>query len=217
MTGPAAPLLYLVTDRHATRGRPLPEVIARALDGLPGSASVAGTVAVQLREKDLAARPLLALARALRAVTTARNVRLFINDRVDVALASGADGVHLGGGALTVEDVDALAPGLAIAASTHSVAEVIQRTAHPRISFVVFGPVFETPSKRAYGPPLGISALRAACATGARVVAIGGIDQDRGRACREAGAAGIGAIRAVLDVPHPDQATAGFFGAIERT
>jgi thiamine-phosphate pyrophosphorylase len=205
----AAPLLYLVTDRHATGARPLPEVIALALDGL-GRIVPAGAVAVQLREKDLDARRLLELARPLRAVTAARGARLFINDRVDVALAVGADGVHLGGGALTVDDVHALGPGLAIAVSTHSVAEVVRHAADRRISFVVFGPVFETPSKRAHGPPLGLSALRAACATTAEVVAIGGVDPERAGACRAAGAAGIAVIRAVLAVPHPDRAAADF-------
>ena len=219
MTAPrGAPRVYLISDRRATNGRPLLDVIARALDGAGAHAT---SVAVQLREKDLEARPLLDLARALRASTAARGARLFVNDRVDVALAAGADGVHLGGGALPAADVVAIAPTLELATSTHAVAEVLQHraTAAPSVmvSFVVFGPVYETPSKRAYGPPVGLAALRDACATGLPVVAIGGVDADRAPACRSAGAAGVAVIRAVLAADDPGRAMARFFGAIEST
>lgn len=209
-----APRVYLVTDRRATNGRPLPEVVAHALAGAGDRASF---VAVQLREKDLDARPLLGLACALRDVTAAHGARLFVNDRVDVALAAGADGVHLGGGALTPAEVRAIGPGLELAASTHSAAEAIQHRDAAWLSFVVFGPVFETPSKRPYGPPLGLTALGEACASETPVVAIGGIDGERARACRTTGAAGVAVIRAVLAADDPGRAMAGFFGAIEST
>ena len=210
----SAPQVYLITDRRATNDRPLAEVVARALDG---AGAHAGSVAVQLREKDLDPRALLALARALRAVTAAHGARLFVNDRVDVALASGADGVHLGAGALAGADVHAVAPGLEVAVSTHAVAEVIRLRDAPWLSFVVFGPVFETPSKRPYGPPLGVPALQQACATGASIVAIGGLDGERARACRAVGVAGVAVIRAILSTIDPGRAMAGFFGAIEST
>jgi len=209
-----APRVYLITDRRATNGRPLVDVVARALDG---AGAHAASVAVQLREKDLDARALFALARALRAVTSQRGARLFVNDRVDVALACAADGVHLGGGALLAADVERIAPGLQLAISTHAVAEVSRHHDATRLSFMVFGPVFETPSKRPYGPPLGLTALRDACATGAPVLAIGGLDGERARACQAAGAAGVAVIRAVLSAVDPGRAMAGFFGAIEST
>ena len=209
-----APRVYLVTDRRATLGRGLVDVVARALEGAGPDAP---SVAVQLREKDLDARALLELARPLRTVTASYGARLFVNDRVDVALASGADGVHLGGGALVPSDVRQVAPGLELALSTHAVAEVIQHRDAPWLSFAVFGPVFETPSKRTYGPPVGLPALREACATGAPVVAIGGLDGERAGACRAAGAAGVAVIRAVLSAVDPGRAMAGFFGAIEST
>jgi len=209
-----APRLYLISDRRATNGRPLPDVIAAALDG---AGAHAPSVAVQLREKDLEARPLLELARALRDCTAARGARLFVNDRVDVALAAGADGVHLGGGALAAADVRAVAPALEVAASTHAVADVLQRRDAGGLSFVVFGPVFETPSKRPYGPPLGLAALGEACGLGIPVLAIGGVDAARTPACRSAGAAGVAVIRAVLAADDPGRAMARFFGAIEST
>lgn len=215
MSGAAgAPRLYLVTDRTATNGRPLVDVVERALEG---AGAHARAVAVQLREKDLDGRSLLQLARALRQVTARHGARLFVNDRADVALAAGADGVHLGASALGPADVRAFAPGLQIALSTHAAAEVLRHRDAPWLSFVVFGPVFETPSKRAYGPPLGLSALRDACGAGLPVVAIGGLDGDRAPACRQAGAAGVAVIRAVFSAVDPGRATAGFFGAIEST
>jgi thiamine-phosphate pyrophosphorylase len=183
-------------------------VIARALEG---AGAHAGAVAVQLREKDLEARPLLELARALRRITSAHGARLFVNDRIDVALAAGADGVHLGGGALPPDDVTSIAPGLHLAGSTHAIAEVLERRADLRFSFLVFGPVFETPSKRVYGPPLGLEALRAACVGTANLVAIGGIDAPRTPSCRAAGAAGVAVIRAILGADDPGRAMARFF------
>src|SRR5262245_64598275 len=109
------PRLVLVTDRHAT-DRDLVTVVQVALD--------AGLPAVQLREKDLPGRPLLALAERLRALTARTGALLFVNDRVDVAIAAGADGVHLGGGSMPVDAVRRLLPpGALVGVSTHAAAE----------------------------------------------------------------------------------------------
>jgi thiamine-phosphate pyrophosphorylase len=213
-----APRVYLVTDRHATAGRPLGDVIREALTALDDAAVSRAAVAVQLREKDLGGRALIALGHELRAITARAGVRLFVNDRVDVALAIGADGVHLGGGALSLADVKTIVPDLSIAVSTHAVAEVAALASGlPRIDFCVFGPVFETPSKAAYGPPLGLWALEAACATGVPTVAIGGLDAARAQACRAAGASGVACIRAVLSAASPARVLRGLFEAIEST
>jgi thiamine-phosphate pyrophosphorylase len=213
----AAPLVYLITDRHATQGRPLDEVIGQALRALPRANLPPSAVAVQLREKDLDGRALLDLARRLRILTAAAGARLFVNDRVDVALAAGADGVHLGRGALAVDDVRAIAPELQIALATHSVDDVARAAADDRVSFVVFGPVFDTPSKRAYGPPLGLNLLRAAAASPVPVLAIGGVDRETISACLAAGASGVACIRPILGNGDPETALRGFFEAIERT
>src|SRR5262249_46658263 len=90
----SVPPLVLVTDRHATSGRTLVDGVA--------AAPAAGLPAVQLREKDLPGRPLLALAEQLRALTARVGALFLVNDRIDVAVAAGADGVHLGGGSLPV-------------------------------------------------------------------------------------------------------------------
>jgi thiamine-phosphate pyrophosphorylase len=144
-----APALVLVTDRHATGGRDLVDVVARALD--------AGLPAVQLRDKDLSGRALLVLAERLRALTARTGALLLVNDRVDVAVAVGADGVHLGGGSMPVEVVRRMLPPHAlIGVSTHAPADVAATAA----DFVVFGPVYATPSKAAFGAPQGVAALR---------------------------------------------------------
>ncbi len=158
-------------------------------------------MAVQLRDKDLPGGPLLALARTLRQVTAAHGARLFINDRVDVALAANADGIHLGGGSLTSVDVRAITKSLSIAVSTHSPAEV-QAARDAGAEFVVFGPVFATPGKSA---PTGLDGLRAAVAIGVPVLALGGIDATNAAACAGAGAAGLACIRAIATASDPAQ------------
>jgi thiamine-phosphate pyrophosphorylase len=213
-----APLIYLITDRHAAGDdQSLAAVVARALGALTGSNFPRPAVAVQLREKDLPGRALCERGRELRAVTAAAGVRLFVNDRIDIALAVGADGVHLGGGALTVDDTHVLAPGLQIALSTHTAGEVARAAADPRVSFVVFGPVFDTPSKRSFGPAQGLEALRRACSAPIPVLALGGVDADQIPACFGAGASGVASMRGVLRNPHPEAALRRFFGAIEST
>jgi thiamine-phosphate diphosphorylase len=198
---PTARGVYLVTDRQQTNGRPLLGVVEAALRG--------GIRAVQLRERDLPARELRALADQLRALTRRYDAALLINDRLDVALACGADGVHLPSASFAVADARALlGAGRLIGVSTHSVAEVAAAAA-AGADFAVFGPIFDTPSKRSYGAPLGLAALGAACtAAPLPLLAIGGIDADRIDAVRAAGADGIAVIRAVLAAADPQQAAA---------
>jgi thiamine-phosphate pyrophosphorylase len=187
-----APRLYLITDRAATGGRALVDVVTAAMAGARGRGA---DVAVQLREKDLGGRALYDLARALRPVTAAVGARLFINDRVDVALAADADGVHLGGRSLSVAQTRALAPQLAVAVSTHTRAEV-ETEARAGADFVVFGPVFATPSKPNF--VAGLAQLEQVVALGVPVLALGGVDTDNAHACITAGASGVACIRSVM-------------------
>jgi thiamine-phosphate pyrophosphorylase len=208
-----APRLYLITDRHATLGRPLPRVIAAALQGAARFRDENGKlpIAVSLREKDLSSRILLALARDLFAVTRAAGARLFINGRIDVALAVGADGVHLPGDGLSPDDVRAIAPALSVAVSTHAPAE-LNEAARQGADFAVFGPIFPTPSKEGLLAPVGLAGLRAAAAGPLPVLALGGVESENARACIAAGAAGIACIRAVLGAPDPTSVTAKLLG-----
>ncbi len=201
--------LCLVTDRRATGGRPLVEVIDACLG--------AGLPAVQLREKDLPASDLLGLARALRGPTARAGARLLVNDRVDVALAADADGVHLPAAGLPAAEARRLlGPGRLVGVSTHAPAEV-EAAARAGADYVVFGPVFDTPSKRPHGPPQGLPALAAAARRASLpVLAIGGITAAEVGAVREAGAAGVAVIRALLGAPDPGAATKELLAACQR-
>jgi len=195
-TDPRVPALLLVTDRHATAGRDLETVVARALD--------AGLPAVQLRDKDLPGRILFALAERLRLATRRTGALLFVNDRVDVARAIDADGVQLGASTLPVEVARTLlAPGALVGESTHALAEVRDT----RADFVVFGPVYDTPSKRVYGLPQGDRVYDALAAAPVPLVAIGGIEPATATALRAAGVHGVAVIRAILGAPDPAAAT----------
>jgi len=199
------PRLVLVTDRHATAGRDLVDVVAAALD--------AGLPAVQLREKDLPGRALLILAERLRQLTARAGALLLVNDRVDVAVAVGADGVHLGGGSLPADVARRLLPpGALVGVSTHAPAEAASATA----DFVFYGPVYATPSKAAFGPPQGLAALRqAAAAARVPVLAIGGVTAATVPATRAAGATGVAVIRAILSADDPALATRGLLQVLE--
>jgi thiamine-phosphate pyrophosphorylase len=210
------PRLVLVTDRHATLGRPLLDVVAAALSGIAATGLDAADVAVQLREKDLEARALTELAWGLRALTAEVGAQLYVNDRADIAVAVRADGVQLAGTSLPVTDVARFAPGLALAVSTHGVSEVAaaqaEAEANPdvRIAFAMFGPIRDTPSKRRYGEPVGLPALAAASKIGVPLVAIGGIESDHVAPALAAGARGVACIRAIMSARDP-AATVGTF------
>ena len=195
--------LCLVTDRARTRGRDLVAVIGECL--------AAGLSAVQVREKDLGAGELADLCRRLRGLTLDAEALLIVNDRVDVALAVGADAVQRTSTSLSVRDMIAVADKrLQIGASVHALQEAIDAE-RQGADWVVFGPVYDTPSKRAYGPAQGLARLEAvARAVGVPVIAIGGITPDRVSEVRAAGAAGVAVISAILEADSPADATARF-------
>jgi thiamine-phosphate pyrophosphorylase len=198
--------LYLITDRAASTRPPL-EVVEECLG--------AGLRAVQLREKDLEVRALLALAEPLREATRRHGARLLINDRADVALAVGADGVQRTHTSLPVAALRGITPpGFLIGASAHSTAEA-REAATEGADFVVFGPVYDTPSKRRYGPPQGLAALEAAAAATPRpLLAVGGITPERVREVRAAGAEGVAVIGAVYGAARPADATKAFLDVL---
>lgn len=195
MPNPIDFTLYLITDRRQVpAGRTLVETVEAALHG--------GVRAVQLREKDLSAAELLPLAVELRALTRRYGARLLINDRIDVALAVEADGVHLGGHSLpTAVARHLLGPRALIGVSTHHRDEI---AAAAGADFVTFGPVFATPSKLAYGEPVGVKALCLACQNSPLpVFALGGIKPCHLDELYPAGAAGIAVISALITADDP--------------
>jgi len=192
----ALPVVHLITDRRLARE--LPARLELALAGLPP-----GLAAVHLREKDLCGAALFELARRLLSVVREHGQRLVINDRADVALAAGADGVHLPSAGLPPEAARGLlGPSALVGVSCHS-ADDLRRARDAGASFATFGPVWDTPSKRRFGAPVGLSALAAGVTLGLPLVALGGVTPDNSRLAREAGAAGVGVIRAWLEGPDP--------------
>ncbi|MDX2031721.1 MAG: thiamine phosphate synthase [Blastocatellia bacterium] len=192
---PQRPLAYLITDRRAFRRRSEQiEALARAAE--------AGCPLIQIREKDLSTEELCRFAREVIRVARPHGARILINDDIEAALASGADGVHLRAASLPVAEA-LTALGLAgrrdllIAASTHSQQEA---AAAAGADFIVCGPVYDTPSKRAYGPPLGLERFGEICrAASMPVLALGGITMENYAAPLREGAAGIAAIGLFAD------------------
>jgi thiamine-phosphate pyrophosphorylase len=193
--------LYLITDRRSLPpGRDLLATVRAALCG--------GVRAVQLREKDLSAAELFPLALALRQLTREFSAQLLINDRVDLALAVDADGVHLGHHSLPIAGArQLLGDRRLIGVSTHHPDEV-KAAATAGADFVTFGPVYATPSKLSYGPPLGLSSLAAVCADASLpVFALGGVTVARLPELRTAGCTHIALIGAILQAVDPEKAT----------
>ncbi len=183
----ACPQLYYITDRH-TCPCPLLDNIGRAIQ--------AGVDFVQVREKDLPVRELLSLARTAGKMRTGSTTRILANDRLDVAFAADLDGIHLAQSSIPANQIsDKLSrPDFLIAVSTHSWKEV--RGVQDCANFITFGPVFFTPSKTKYGPPVGLEALKQVCdSSKIPVFALGGIDETNYAQCLMNGAAGIAAIR----------------------
>jgi len=200
--------LYLITDRAAA-ARPPADVVEECL--------AAGLRAVQLREKDLEVRDVLALADTLREATRRHGARLIVNDRADVAMAAHADGVQRTHASLPVSALRGIAsPGFLVGASVHSEAEARDAAAQGA-DFIVFGPVYDTASKRRYGPPQGLAALEAVTrAVDRPVLAVGGLTPDRVPDVLATGAAGVAVIGAIYAAARPADATKAFLDALGR-
>ena len=218
--------LYLITDRHVVKGGDLVGACEAALSVAPP-----GAVALQLREKDLPARELYELAIRLRGICTRVGAPLIVNDRVDVAIAAGADGVHLPFDSIGVSVArKLLGADRLIGVSSHSPPDVAG-AAREGADFAVFGPVFDPISKAAAGPAWGASGLEAACAAGAiPVYALGGMTSERTRelvtsddasapwrAGPPAPLAGVASIGAIFSAESPAIATAELLAAIDSS
>ncbi len=187
---PLSPLLYLITDRQQFTPHQQHQLEAIA------AAAQAGCQLIQIREKDLPARELCEFVRAALARAKPYGARVLVNDRLDVALATGADGVHLRTNSLPVAEVRRVVQrqDFLLGVSTHSLSEA-QAAAASGADFIVCGPVFPTPSKASYGAPLGLEQLTEICrAVNVPVLALGGLTMSNFAEPLARGAAGIAAI-----------------------
>jgi thiamine-phosphate pyrophosphorylase len=191
---PAPFQLCYITDRLGLAPEPLLHRVQ--------AAAGAGVDLIQVREKDLPTRALAELAEAAVRLCRGTGARVVINDRLDIALSVTADGVHLGRQSLPAEIVRREAGrNFLIGVSCHSLDEALEAEAAGS-DYIVLGPIFETPSKLRYGPPLGLAKLsEAAKRVAIPVFALGGITVERSAACLAAGAKGIAGIRIFQDCP----------------
>lgn len=200
--------LYLVTDRRQIAGGTLLSVLAQFI--------ASGGRAIQLRERDLNTREQLDLTRAVRELTQSTGTKLLINDRADLSTVGKTDGVHLRETSLPVPAVRRIVGReRLIGVSAHSVDGVVRAEAEGA-DFAVLGPIYETPSKREYGPPLGMHVLERACRqVRIPVFAIGGLNASRVWEVRGAGAFGIAVISYILGASDVAAATRELLSALD--
>lgn len=200
--------LYLVTDRALSRGRSNVEIVREAVAG--------GVTCVQLREKHVGTAEFLAEVRLVQQVLRGTGVPLIINDRVDVALAAGANGVHVGQLDMPVAAVRRLVPlEWIVGVSAESAADAI-RAEWDGADYIGASPVFATPTKADHAPPIGLAGLRAIrAAVKIPVVAIGGINVENAGEVIRAGADGLAVVSAIVAADSPRAAAARLCQAIE--
>ncbi|MHB8628915.1 MAG: thiamine phosphate synthase [Aggregatilineales bacterium] len=201
-------LVYVIADRRAIHGPSLVEVVRAAIVG--------GATVVQLREKQAATQDMVRLGQALHEMTRVAGIPLIVNDRVDVALAVDAEGVHVG-----PDDMPALlarhliGPHRLLGVSAGTVAEARQAE-QDGADYIGVGDVYGTPSKPDAGSPIGLNGL-AEIARSVKIpaVGVGGITPDNALAVIQAGAKGVAVISAVMGAPDPRAAASRLRAALE--
>ena len=204
--------VYLITQRSLFTERGFLEALELALAG--------GVRALQLREKDLSPRALFSLSQKVRSLTNKYSAKMFINDRVDIAHMVGADGVHLTETSVSAAEIRQNFPNLLVGVSTHSM-ESARHAEYGGAHFITFSPIFDTPSKKEYGPPQGLDQLQAVCRdVNLPVLALGGIRKDHVSTVLDQGAFGVALISGIWNDPDIKQASfeyMQFFGRREPT
>ncbi len=191
--------LYLVTDRPLSLGRPLEEIVEGAVAG--------GVTMVQLREKDAPTGEFVALAKRLKAVLAPLGIPLIINDRVDVALAADADGVHIGQSDMPYEDARRLLGAEKIIGLSVENFEDLEQANALDVDYVGISPVYGTPTKSDTAEPFGLEGLRRAVAMSAHpTVAIGGMNTSTIAEVMQAGTDGVAVVSAICSAPSPRKA-----------
>jgi thiamine-phosphate pyrophosphorylase len=192
--------VYLVTDRGLCRNRPLQDVVLQAVQG--------GAAYVQLREKDISTRLFVEEARAIKKILEPYRVPLIINDRIDVALACGADGVHIGQEDMPYETARKLMGNNAIIGLSVETWEDVEASEKLDVNYIGVSPVFATPTKTDTKEPWGLHGLKKIKAVSRHpLVAIGGINEFNVRAVVEAGADCLAVVSAICSADDPVHAT----------
>lgn len=201
--------LYLVTDRSLSKGRPTSEIVAGAVAG--------GVTCVQLREKQCRTREFVDEALALKPLLKDCNIPLIINDRLDVALAVEADGVHLGQDDMPITMARAIAgSSLIIGISAESTEDAL-RAEQEGADYIGISPVFATPTKTDTGPPLGLDGVRKIReVVDIPLVGIGGINELNAAEVIAAGADGIAVVSAIVSADDPAAATRTLKSLVDR-
>ena len=207
--------LYTLVDPEHAAGRPLPDLARRVAEG--------GATLVQLRDKRSGTRAMIDEARAIKAALAPSGVPFIVNDRVDVALAANADGVHLGQDDMDVRDARRLLGSEAIIGQSVKTATQAQAAPLEHLSYVAIGGVFATSSKDNPDPPIGVEGLRTivqavrARMPGFPIGAIAGIDERNAADVIAAGADGVAVISALSFAPDPAQATGKLRGIVDAS
>jgi len=200
--------LYLVTDRDLARGRPIVSVVEAAVRG--------GVTAVQLREKNCTTSDFVELGRELKALLAPLQVPLIVNDRVDIALAIGADGAHIGQRDMDYQRARGLlGPDAIIGLSIETIGQA-RAAAALDVDYLGVGPVFATATKIDAAPPLGVAALAQVRAIARQaIVAIGGIGLENARQAIHSGADGVAVVSAICAAGDPERTARGLRQAID--
>lgn len=192
--------VYLVTDRLAAKGRDAKSVVAAALEG--------GVTMIQVREKEASARDFIAFAKAVKELSAPYGVPVVINDRVDVAVAAGADGVHLGQSDIPCEVARTmLGKGSIIGLSVEKMAQIPEANSLS-VDYIGVSPVFATPTKTNTAEPFGLAGLSSAVRLSAHpVVAIGGVNVETAPGILACGVDGLAVVSAIMSADDPRRAT----------
>jgi thiamine-phosphate pyrophosphorylase len=201
--------LYLVTDESLTAGESLERIVQEAMAG--------GVTAVQVREKTASTREFLERARRMRRVTREAGVSLIVNDRIDIALAVDADGVHVGQSDMPAAESRAMIGAERVLGVTAANTEEARRAVDDGADYIGCSAVFATPTKTDTGPPIGVRGLGELCrAVAVPVVAIGGIKAGNATEVIAAGAAGVAVVSAIVSAADPREAAFELLSAVRR-
>ncbi len=196
--------LYLVTDRELSLGRSLSEIVEKSVSG--------GATIVQLREKDLETRDFLQLARRLKEILRPLNIPLIINDRMDIAIASGADGIHVGQSDMPVDEIrNYLGKDILIGLSVESAEDAVEAN-RLDIDYIGISPVYTTPTKKELTSGLGLGGVKEISEISRfPSVAIGGINLENTAEIIRSGADGIAVVSAICSADKPEKAASELY------